>query len=163
MTRTIALSRRYLLAAGAGSLVVACGGAAREPASAATGAGGTPQTDILKRYYAAWVTKDWATVDGILSDDFTFTSAAGDDHISKVAFKAQCWETQIPFIEGFELERVAENANDVFVKYVCRTKNGKSFRNVEHVQFKDNKVTAITCYFGEQMSFPSAVSNKSKT
>jgi hypothetical protein len=29
----------------------------------------------------------------LLADNFTFTSAAGDDHISKSTFKAQCWDT----------------------------------------------------------------------
>jgi hypothetical protein len=42
--------------------------------------------------------------------------------------------------------------------YVCRTKNGKSFRNVEYFRLRDDKVEAIECYFGAQSSFPSAVS-----
>jgi len=35
----------------------------------------------------------------LLADNFTFTSAAGDDHISKSAFKTQCWDTQVDFIK----------------------------------------------------------------
>jgi hypothetical protein len=50
------------------------------------------------------------------------------------------------------------NDNEAFVKYLCRTKNGKSFRNVEYFRFRDEKVEAIESYFGEQSSFPSAVS-----
>jgi hypothetical protein len=49
------------------------------------------------------------------------------------------------------------NDNEAFVKYLCRTKNGKSFRNVEYFRFRDEKVEAIESYFGEQSSFPSAV------
>jgi hypothetical protein len=93
----------------------------------------------------------------LLADNFTFTSAAGDDHISKSAFKTRCWETQIDFIERFDLQRVFGNGNEAFVMYVCRTKNGKSFRNVEYLRLKDDKVEAIECYFGAQSSFPSAV------
>ena len=42
--------------------------------------------------------------------------------------------------------------------YVCHTKNGKTFRNVEYLRLKDDKLEAIECYFGAQSSFPSAVS-----
>jgi hypothetical protein len=53
---------------------------------------------------------------------------------------------------------VIGNGNEAFVMYVCRTKNGKTFRNVEYFRLRDDKVQAIECYFGEKSSFPSAVS-----
>jgi hypothetical protein len=31
--------------------------------------------------------------------------------------------------------------------YVWRTKNGKTFRNVEYLRLKDEKLKAIECYF----------------
>jgi hypothetical protein len=101
-------------------------------------------------------------VDSLLADNFTFTSAAGDDHISKSAFKAQCWQTQINFIKKFDLERIATGAEDAFVKYLCHTTNGKSFQNVEYLRIKNGKLQSIECYFGEQSSFPSAVSTGQK-
>jgi hypothetical protein len=91
-----------------------------------------------------------------------FTSAAGDDHISKSTFKARCWETQIDFIGHFDLERITTGAEDAFVKYLCHTKNGKSFRNVEYLRIKNGKLQSIECYFGAQSSFPSAVSTGQK-
>ena len=101
-------------------------------------------------------------MDSLLADNFTFSSAAGDDHISKSAFKKQCWETQIDFIEHFDLERITTGAEDAFVKYLCHTKDGKSFRNVEYLRIKNGKLQSIECYFGEQSSFPSAVSTGQK-
>jgi hypothetical protein len=98
----------------------------------------------------------------LLADNFTFTSANDDDHISKSVFKARCWETQIDFIERFELEQVIGNGNEAFVKYLCRTKNGKSFRNVEYFRVTGEKVEAIECYFGAQSSFASAVGGGQK-
>ncbi len=157
MAQRMAMSRRYLLAAGAGSLAVACGGAARAPSSTG-GPSATNQEEMIRKWYAAWEKKDWGSVDSLAADDFTFSSAAGDDHISKSAFKAQCWDTQTAFIDRFELESVLENGNEAFVKYVCRTKSGKSFRNVEHFTFKGDRIAALECYFGQQNSFPSAVS-----
>src|SRR5580698_3250964 len=102
---TIAVSRRNLLATGACALisVVSLPGAASAralPAQTLT------NEEIVRKWYAAWEQKDWGPVDSLLADSFTFTSAAGDDHISKSTFKARCWETQIDFIGHFDLERV---------------------------------------------------------
>ena len=62
-------------------------------------------------------------VDALLADNFTFTSAAPDDHISKSTFKTQCWDTQSALIEAFDLQRVFGNGDEAFVEHVCRTKN----------------------------------------
>jgi ketosteroid isomerase-like protein len=156
MTR-IVMSRRRLLGAGACALTGAVSLPGAESAQAAIGLDAAKE-QVIRKWYAAWEQKDWGPVDALLADTFTFSSAAGDDHISKSAFKKKCWETQIDFIDRFELERVIGNGNDAFVKYLCRTKNGKSFRNVEYLRVTNEKVEAIECYFGEQSSFPSAVS-----
>jgi len=160
MTR-IAVSRRNLLATGACALIGAVGlrGSAR-----ATVSGGQNLTteEVVRKWYAGWEQKDWGPLDSLLADDFTFSSAAGDDHISKSAFKKQCWETQINFIGRFDLERVATGPDDAFVKYLCHTTNGKSLRNVEYLRVKNGKLQSIECYFGAQSSFPSAVSTGQK-
>ncbi len=150
-----ALSRRYLLAAGAGSLAIACGGAARAPSSGAAPAA-TGRQELIRNFYAAWGRKDWGAVDALTADDFTFSSAAGDDHISKSTYKTQCWDTQNALIDRFELQSVLDDGNEAFVKYVCRTKKGKTFHNVEHFTFEGDKIAAIECYFGAQAGYPSA-------
>jgi ketosteroid isomerase-like protein len=154
------VSRRTILE-GACALAAAAGIPQIASADAKTGL--SPKSEeTIRKWYAAWEKKDWRPVDILLADDFTFTSAAGDDHISKSAFKAQCWESQIDFIERFDLQRIFGNGNEAFVMYVCRTKNGKNFRNVEYLRLIDDKVEAIECYFGAQSSFPSAVSTGQK-
>jgi ketosteroid isomerase-like protein len=154
---SINVSRRNLLATGACALagVVSLAGSARADASEGQNA---TNEEIIRQWYAAWKNKDLDTFNRLLADDFTFSSAAGDDHISKSAFKTQCWDTQINFIKDFDLERIATGANDAFVKYLCYTVNGKSFRNVEYLRIKNGKLESIECYFGAQSSFPSAVS-----
>jgi len=155
--RTRAMSRRTVLEAGV------CGAAAAAAIPGIAGAhaqtGLSPKNEeTIREYYAAWEKRDWQPIDTLLADNFTFTSANNDDHISKSTFKARCWESQIDFIERFELERVIGNGNEAFVMYVCRTKNGKTLRNVEYMRLRDAKVEAIECYFGAPSSFPSAVS-----
>jgi ketosteroid isomerase-like protein len=161
MTRT-AVSRRNLLATGACALV----GAVSLPGPASANAFGRQNLtngEVVRKWYAAWEKKDWGPVDSLLAENFTFTSAAGDDHISKSTFKTRCWETQIDFIKHFDLEQVATGADDAFVKYLCHTTNGKSFRNVEYLRIKNGQLQSIECYFGAQSSFPSAVSTGQKS
>ena len=153
----IAVSRRNLLATGACALAGAVGLPRPGSAHASVGQNLTNE-ELVRKWYAAWEKKDWAPLDAMLADTFTFSSAAGDDHISKSTFKTRCWETQIDYIGHFELERIAAGAEDAFVKYLCHNKDGKSFRNVEYLRIKDGKLQSIECYFGAQSSFPSAVS-----
>ena len=153
----IVMSRRRLIGAGACALTgaVSLPGAASAPA----GTGLSPAKEqVIRKWYAAWGQKDWSPLDALLADNFTFSSAAGDDHISKSAFKSKCWDTQVDFIGHFDLERISTGADDAFVKYLCHTKNGKTFRNVEYLRITNGKLESIECYFGAQSSFPSAVS-----
>jgi ketosteroid isomerase-like protein len=158
---SLAVSRRNLLATGACALVGAVSLAELASASASGGQSLTNQ-ELVRKWYAAWEQKDWGPLNSMLADNFTFTSANDDDHISKSTFKTRCWQTQIDFIDHFDLERVATGAEDAFVKYLCHTKNGKSFRNVEYLRIKNGKLESIECYFGAQSSFPSAVSTGQK-
>lgn len=150
-------SRRNLLATG----VFVLAGSSGASVAVRAGTRATPDAaseEIVRRYYKAWERKDWEPIDVLLAESFTFTSANNDDHISKSTFKTRCWESQIDFIDHFELERLIAHDDWAFVKYLCWTRNGKSFRNVEYFRFKEEKVEAIECYFGGHSTFPSAVS-----
>lgn len=149
------VSRRAALGVGVGALVAVAG---LPPAARARTWAGLSATnrEIIRKYYGAWGdAKDWERLDILLADDFTFSSAAPDNHISKAAFKKKCWDTQSALIEGFDLERVFGAGDEAFVKYLCRTKSGRSFRNVEYLRLKDGKLRSIECYFGGA-GYPSA-------
>jgi ketosteroid isomerase-like protein len=157
MTRTV-MSRRNVLGAG----VCALTGAVSLPglaSSSAVGGQNSKNEEIIRKWYAAWVNKDLGTFNMLLADNFTFSSAAGDDHISKSTFKTRCWDTQVELIERVDLERITTGEKDAFVKYLGHTKNGKSFRNVEYFIIKNGKLESLECYFGAQSNFPSAVSS----
>ena len=151
-------SRRTLL--GTGACVLAAAASIPQIASARAEPGLSPKNEAtVRKYYAGWEIKDWPAFDILLTDDFTFTSPL-DDHISKAAFKAGCWDTQIAFIGRFDLTQVAGTGNEAFVMYVCHTTDGKTFRNVEYLRLQGEQVAAVECYFGGQNSFPSAVSGQ---
>ena len=167
------MARRSALAASFGGIaLLACGSAAgggaaapppAVPPSPPAGRGLSLESEaIIRRWYKGWEKRDWAPLDALLADDFTFSSAAGDDHISKSDFKKNCWETQIDHFAGMDLQRIFGSGDEALVLYVGRTKNGKTFRNVEYVQLKEGKIEHIACYFGDQSNFPSAVSAKQK-
>jgi ketosteroid isomerase-like protein len=153
-----AMSRRTVLEAGACALVAAAAVPQLARASAETALRSKSQ-EVVRKYYAAWETKDWHSIDILLADDFTFSSPL-DDHLIKSDFKAGCWDTQIAYIDRFDLKQVIGTGNEAFVMYVCHTTNGKTFRNVEYFQLRDDKVKAVECYFGGKSSFPSAVSTE---
>jgi len=117
MTR-IEVSRRKALESGACALA----GVAGLLVTARARAGSEQSTtyeEIVRRWYKAWEKKDQGQFEALMADNFTFTSAAGDDHISKSAFKTQCWDTQVNFIDRFDLERVFGSGNEAFVKYLA--------------------------------------------
>lgn len=156
MTR-ITVSRRKLLATGACALAGTVS-LPRPANGSALGERNLTNEAIIHKWYGAWERKDLGTFNALLADNFTFTSAAGDDHIGKSTFRKRCWDTQVDFIGTFDLERLSTGADDAFVKYLCHTKNGKTFRNVEYLRFKNGQIESIECYFGAESSFPSAVS-----
>ena len=152
------MTRRTALKVGASALAGATG-LSLTPQARADAEPGSANEKIIRAWYRAWEKGDQAQFEALMADNFTFTSAAGDDHISRTTFKTQCWDTQVNFIDRSDLERVFVSGNEAFVKYLCHTKNGKSFRNVEYFRLRDGKVESLECYFGGKSTFPSAVSN----
>jgi len=153
--KAITKTRRSMFQAGGITLIGALGIA--RPANA-RGTAGASTEETVRRFYKSWEQKDWGPFDSILADNFTFTSANDDDHISKSAFKSNCWETQKNYIHHFDIERLFAQGNEAFVKYLCHTTNGKTFRNTEYVRTSGGRIEAIECYFGGKSTFPSAVS-----
>ena len=156
--RESSISRRTLLEGGGWALAAAAGLPAVCSAEAGTGLNQRNE-EIIRKYYALWSRQnEWRPFDMLLTEDFTFTSPV-DDRISKSAFKTGCWETQHSLIAGHDLERVFVKGDQAFVRYLCRTKHGKSFRNVEYLQLREQKIEAIECYFGG-VGYPSAANKR---
>lgn len=117
---------------------------------------------IIRKWYGLWKKEltDWAPLGALLTDDFGFTSPVDPEPLSKAVFKKNCWETQIPFIEGFDLEVVTVKGDEALVKYLGHTSNGKSFRNVEYLRLRNQRIAAIQCFFGGNLTYASAVAER---
>ena len=101
--RATTMTRRNMLEAGA--LALAGASAISGPALAQTpSTRGTMTTEeIVRRFYKSWEKRDWDPFEVLLADNFTFTSANDDDHISKSTCKSRCWESQKNFIDHFDI------------------------------------------------------------
>lgn len=160
----ITISRRNLLRATgcilAGRVRLLCAATALAGKQGAIASKQPPtmtREQVIRSYYSGWEKKDWSAIDSLLADGFTFTSPNHDDHLDKRTFKTRCW-SQADFIQHFEFESLISKDDDAFVKYLCHTKNSKSFRNTEYFRFKAGRIEAIEVYFGGDLGFPSAAS-----
>ena len=108
---------------------------------------------MITDYYAAYERNDWTLLSSILSDSFTFTSPAGDDHIDLKTYKEKCWPNALN-TKKFDLELVLVDGDDALVTYNGWTKGGKLFRNTERFKFKDGKILSNECFFGNGVNFP---------
>ena len=156
--RKPAMSRRMLLEASACALAATMVIPKIGSAHAATGLS-QQNEQIVRKFYAAWESKDWHALDILLADDFTFTSPNDDDHIRKGVYKTRCWDSNVNLIEHFDLQHIVGSDNDAFVMYVLHIKNGKTLENIEHLQLRGGKVEAVRCYFGGK-GYPAAVADQ---
>ena len=156
--RKQAMSRRMLLEASACALAATMVIPKIGSAHAATGLS-QQNEQLVRKFYAAWESKDWHALDILLADDFTFTSPNDDDHIRKGVYKTRCWDSNVNLIEHFDLQHIVGSGNDAFVMYVLHIKNGKTLENIEHLQLRGGKVEAVRCYFGGK-GYPAAVADQ---
>jgi len=105
--------------------------------------------DLARRYFAAYETKDRAVVDGLLSDDFTFTSPR-DDHIGRLAYFERCWPNSVN-VRTIAIETLCEHGPDVFVRYLQVLLTGAEFRNIELLRFAGGKLAEVDVYFGRTL------------
>lgn len=100
----------------------------------------------VRRLFEAYRTKDRALIESLIADDFSFTSPY-DDAIDRRTYFERCWpNTEV--IEEHILEKVVEDGDDVVVQYLCRTRGGKTFRNVEVMTVGNGQIGAVHIYFG---------------
>jgi len=101
---------------------------------------------IIRALFDAYLAEDRNAVEGVLAEDFRFTSPY-DNGIDKATYFERCWRSS-DWIERHELEKILVEGDDAFVTYKCVAKSGKSFRNTEFFGFENDKIKRIDVYFG---------------
>jgi ketosteroid isomerase-like protein len=105
--------------------------------------------DLVRRYYAAWATDDRATLETLLTDDFTFTSP-DDNRIDKTAYWEKCWPGSENILH-YAFLNLLTDANAALVRYECTLQDGSRFRNMEYLRLEGGKIAEIDVYFGRDV------------
>jgi hypothetical protein len=101
---------------------------------------------VARSAYEAYVTKDRATIERLIADDFHFTSPL-DNRIDRATYFARCWPNSEQLI-GFDFIDLVPDKDRVFVTYEGRRANGGRFRNTEVVTVRNNQIVDVEVYFG---------------
>jgi hypothetical protein len=108
---------------------------------------------VIKTFYSGFENHDWNTVVSQFANDFTFSSAAGDDHISIKQFKEKCWPTNKSFKKA-RFVNWADGGDKLFLIVEITTTDNKLIRNVDVYSFKGGKMESMDCYFGSGGGYP---------
>jgi uncharacterized protein YndB with AHSA1/START domain len=106
----------------------------------------THVSDLVRRCFAAYETKDRQAIEGLLSDDFSFTSPY-DDHIDRKVYFERCWPNSAN-MSSFRVLELVERGDDAFILYEAQFKGSEICRNTEFFRTEGNKIKAVEVYFG---------------
>lgn len=101
---------------------------------------------IARAAYEAYVAKNRAAIEKLISADFHFTSPL-DNRIDRATYLARCWPNS-ERIDGFDFINLVSDGDRVFVTYEGHTRNGERFRNTEIVTVRDGQIVEVEVYFG---------------
>jgi hypothetical protein len=108
---------------------------------------------LIRTYLLGYEKKDWNMTASQFADDFTFTSPAGDDHISLATYKEKCWGTS-KFFKKIEFSKIIVQDSCAFAIYNIFTTDNKIIRNTEYYTFSNGKIKSIECFFGPGVGYP---------
>lgn len=100
--------------------------------------------ELARRCFETYQTKDRATLEQLLTDDFRFTSPY-DDHIDRATYFERCWPNAGTY-DQLDIEHVVVQGDRAWVTY---TGHGKRwFRNTEILRFVDEQIAEVEVFFG---------------
>ena len=103
-------------------------------------------TALTRACYDAYVSKDRASMEKLLAEDFHFTSPL-DNRLDRATYFSRCWPNSAT-LSGFDFIHLVPTGDRVFVTYVGRTADGHRFRNTEIVTLRGRQIVEVEVYFG---------------
>jgi ketosteroid isomerase-like protein len=101
---------------------------------------------IARASYQAYVDKDRAALDALLTPDFHFTSPL-DNRLDRATYFKRCWPNS-QNLGRFEFIHIVTGGDRVFVTYEADSTSGKRFRNTEVLTIREGKISEAEVYFG---------------
>ena len=100
---------------------------------------------IVKQSYQAYVDKDRAALEAVITDDFHFTSPL-DNRIDRRTYLERCWPNS-KTISAFEYENLVRREPRL-VTYLATQDSGRRFKNTEIFTVRDGKIVNVQVFFG---------------
>jgi ketosteroid isomerase-like protein len=98
-------------------------------------------SNLIRKYYSSYESKNRKSLEDLLSDDFTFSSPL-DDHISRTTYFQRCWPNS-ETVSVFHIEKLFEKGNEAFVRYECERIAGPEFRNTEYFKIEGDRIKKV--------------------
>ncbi|HVS16969.1 MAG TPA: nuclear transport factor 2 family protein [Planctomycetota bacterium] len=111
--------------------------------------GATSETripDVIHAYFSAYERKDRVALEGLLADDFTFSSPH-DPHLDRPAYFERCWPNSED-VNALEIQSLAEGPDEAFVLYECTPMAGAAFSNAEYFCLEGGKISKVRVFYG---------------
>ena len=105
--------------------------------------------ELVRAAYGAYETAERTVIEGLLSDDFTFSSPA-DVGIDRARYFERCWPNA-QHLQAFTFTRLIEAADEVVVTYECTRADGSRFCNTEVLTFAADRISRVEVYFGWEL------------
>ena len=104
------------------------------------------RVNTARELYLAFAAGDRDVVEGILADEFTFSSPV-DVGLDRAGYFERCWPgagqaQQVQFV------RLVETSDEVIVTYEMTHQDGGRGRNTEILSFNADRITGAEVYFG---------------
>ncbi|MBB4289014.1 ketosteroid isomerase-like protein [Rhizobium leguminosarum] len=109
----------------------------------------TSRERTVRSLYAAYLDDRKNVVGAMLTEDFTFSSPR-DDHIDRATYFERCWPGE-PVFRGIHIEFLAMDGDEAVVRYRAEKLDGGSFRNIENLRFRADKIASVEVYFGRNL------------
>lgn len=106
----------------------------------------TAGIEIVKACFDAYVRKDRAAIELLISDEFHFSSPL-DNRIDRKTYFERCWLNSRDIAE-FNYINLVPYEDKVFVTYEGKNYDGAIFRNTEIFTIRQEKIIDVEVYFG---------------
>jgi ketosteroid isomerase-like protein len=104
------------------------------------------RVNSARELYLAFAAGDRDVVDGLLTDEFTFSSPA-DVGLDRAGYFERCWPGAGQG-QQFEFVRLVEAGDELIVTYEMTRRDGGRGRNTEILTFDGDRITSAEVYFG---------------
>jgi len=103
-------------------------------------------TSRARELYRAFAAGDRTAVEGMLTDDFTFSSPP-DPRLDRAGYFERCWPGAGRG-QAFEFVRLLASGDEVIVTYEMTHPDGRRGRNTEVLTFRGEHICRAEVYFG---------------